>query len=90
MSLTVEEHELNDRLRGALLYARDVMAAYPCRVPSPRIHVGSAVVDYLKKLCEVADDRIPAPVARFFGYDLIPEPDWEPTRIVVRFEKEVP
>jgi hypothetical protein len=83
----LEEHEHNARTRRAIEMAHGIMWANRS-LPRPRIHVGSAVVAWMKTLCLTEDTRLP-PASRLAGFDLIEEPDWEPGRVVVRIDMEV-
>lgn len=90
MSMIVTEHEIVGRLRHAMLVASKSRAdtANGNGYADVRIHVGPEVADALKALCTVKDTTIPLG-ARVGGFDLIPEADWEPGRIVVRTDREI-
>lgn len=78
---------MNTRLRDAVAAAHGVIRADRSS-PRPRIHVGSAVVDYMKTMCLTEDSRRP-PATRFAGFDVVEEPDWDADRIVVRVDREI-
>jgi hypothetical protein len=90
MSMTVKEQEIHGRLWHALNVARGArMEALRSRdYADVRIHIGPAVLEWIKTLCLTEDSRLP-PASRFGGFDLIHESDFEPDRIVVRADREI-
>lgn len=88
--ITVEEHAIHGRLLYALRLAHNarMASARDNGYADVRIHIGSDVVAWVKSLCVTEDSRLP-PASRLGGFDLIPEDEFEPGRIVVRTDREV-
>lgn len=69
---------MRERISAAYVAAMDACH----QGASVRIHVGPAVGDHLKALCEVLDQHITD--AKLFGFPLVVEEDWPGDQIVVR------